>query len=267
MVASSGLRWRGTFAFQVMGARIAVRATLTDPLELLSYVPPGASPIPPRDAEIVYSLVEEGEEPVLYVGDTVLLTSADRTLLRGKLEGDLHYRIARAARDRVLVHAGVVAIEGRAVVLPGRTFAGKSSLVAHLVEAGAVYFSDELALFDHEGRVHPYPRPLKLRARRPEGLPAREVPVPPDRVGKVPVPLGLIVAARYRPGASWSPVVLAPGEAVLSLFDNTILARERPKESLSAFARAMEGALAVTGPRGEAPEVVAWIQERLTQGS
>lgn len=266
MVAMSGPRWRGTFAFEVLGARVAVRSTRTEPAELLSYLPPGARLIQPSEADVVYSLDEEGDEAVLRVGESILLASRDPVLVRAKLEGDLHYRIALAARDRVIVHAGVVAIGGRAVVIPGRTFAGKSSLVAHLVEAGATYFSDELALFDGEGRVHPYPRPLRLRARRHDGLPARAIDLGPDQVGRESAPVGLILVSRFEPGASWSPRVLAPGEAVLALFDNTILARERPAESLAAFARAATAALAVAGSRGEAPAVGRWIHSVLAAG-
>ena len=37
---------------------------------------------------------------------------------------------------------------GRAIVIPGRTFSGKSTLVAELVRAGATYYSDEYAVED-----------------------------------------------------------------------------------------------------------------------
>jgi hypothetical protein len=62
-----------------------------------------------------------------------------------------------------VVHSGVVAHDGRAILLPGPTHAGKSTLVAELVRLGAPYFSDEYALIDADGRVHPYPRPMLLR--------------------------------------------------------------------------------------------------------
>ena len=64
--------------------------------------------------------------------------------------------VANYAPDRVFVHAGVVAWRGRALVLPGTSFAGKTTLVAELVRAGAIYYSDEYAVLDEQGRVHPY---------------------------------------------------------------------------------------------------------------
>jgi hypothetical protein len=52
---------------------------------------------------------------------------------------------------------------GRAVILPGRSMSGKTSLVAALVKAGATYFSDEYAVLDKLGMVHPYIKTLSLR--------------------------------------------------------------------------------------------------------
>jgi hypothetical protein len=42
------------------------------------------------------------------------------------------------------------------MVLPGKSFAGKTTLVAALVRAGAEYWSDEYAVLDANGDVHPY---------------------------------------------------------------------------------------------------------------
>ena len=71
--------------------------------------------------------------------------------------------IALHAPNHVFVHAGVVGVEDRAIVLPGRSFAGKTTLVAALVKAGAEYWSDEYAVLDADGLVHPYPKPLSVR--------------------------------------------------------------------------------------------------------
>ncbi len=65
------------------------------------------------------------------------------------------------------VHAGVVELGGRALLLPGSTKSGKSSLVAELLRHGAVYFSDEYALIDAQGRAHPYPSSIDDPQCRP----------------------------------------------------------------------------------------------------
>src|SRR5262249_23642102 len=67
------------------------------------------------------------------------------------------------AHDLTFVHAGVVPHQKAAVMIPGHSFSGKSTLVEALVRRGAVYYSDEYAVIDEQGLVHPYREPLSLR--------------------------------------------------------------------------------------------------------
>src|SRR5207247_125098 len=60
-------------------------------------------------------------------------------------------------------HAGAVAHRGRIALLPGQSFAGKTTLTAALVELGALYYSDEFAVLDADGLVHPYAKDLSIR--------------------------------------------------------------------------------------------------------
>jgi hypothetical protein len=79
----------------------------------------------------------------------------------------------RAPTTRVHVHAAVASLGDRAVLLPGQSGAGKTTLVAALVLAGFRYLSDEVAAVDPEDlRVHPYPRPLALEPGGRALLPA-----------------------------------------------------------------------------------------------
>jgi len=66
--------------------------------------------------------------------------------------------------DLVLVHAGVVVRDGRALLVAGPSGRGKSTLTAALVKRGFAYFSDEIAALTTEGNVLRYPTPLRLRA-------------------------------------------------------------------------------------------------------
>ncbi|HMQ22394.1 MAG TPA: hypothetical protein PKE00_07900, partial [Planctomycetota bacterium] len=66
--------------------------------------------------------------------------------------------------DLFFVHAGVVAVAEAAVILPGLSRAGKSTLVLALVEAGARLLSDEVLAYDPRTRsVLPVPRAIKIR--------------------------------------------------------------------------------------------------------
>lgn len=62
------------------------------------------------------------------------------------------------------LHAGVVAFGEHAIVLPGLSRAGKSTIVLALLRAGARLLSDELAIFDPAtGRLLAFPRAIKVR--------------------------------------------------------------------------------------------------------
>jgi hypothetical protein len=157
----------------------------------------------------------------------------------------------------------VVAWRGRAIVIPGRSFSGKSSLVAALVRAGATYYSDEYAVFDARGRVHPFPAPLSLRGADGE-RPTRH---PPESLGRRPgtrpLPVGRVAVSPYRQGARWRPRRLTPGQGVLALLANTVPARERPAAALAALQRAVVAAPVLKGARGEASEVAGVLLENV----
>ena len=76
---------------------------------------------------------------------------------------DIDTTVAQRSQQMLFMHAGVVAWRGMAIVFPGRSYTGKSTLVAELVLRGAMYYSDEFAVLDDTGKVHPYRRTPVLR--------------------------------------------------------------------------------------------------------
>src|SRR5437868_5284678 len=82
-----------------------------------------------------------------------------------------------------------------------------------LVRAGATYYSDEYAVFDAQGRIHPFARRLSLRTEVP-GRPERYEPEAlGGRMGAKPLPVGLVAFSEYKAGARWRPRELSPGQA------------------------------------------------------
>lgn len=154
-----------------------------------------------------------------------------------------------------VLHAGVVQWNGRALLLPGMSHAGKSSLVAELLRRGATYFSDEYALIDAEGRVHPYPRPLLVRNGSPEQHPmlAGECNAP---VGDAPAQIGWIMSLQYMPSGNFSVAPVTQGEAVLTLLRNTPHILSESPGLVEVFQRAVSEAACYTGCRGEAAQAV-----------
>src|SRR5262249_9794104 len=136
---------------------------------------------------------------------------------------------------------------GGAIVIPGRSFTGKTTLVAALVRAGAAYYSDEYAVLDAQGRVYPYPRRLSIREDghpRPRRCTAEALG---GRVGSRPLPVRLVAVTGYRPGARWRPRVLPPGHAALALLYNTVPAQRKPAAVLDALQQVVSHALTLKG--------------------
>lgn len=159
--------------------------------------------------------------------------------------------VAESAPGAIFVHAGAVAWKGRGILVPGASGAGKTTLVAALVAAGAEYYSDEFAVLDEAGRLLPY-----ARAPRPKGDAVTHDR--PDRVGEEPVPVSLIAFSRYQPQADpagrGEPVRLSPGETVIELMRHTPSARSRPQEVLEVLHRVAEDCVGWRGERGNAED-------------
>ncbi|HEX7140818.1 MAG TPA: hypothetical protein VF219_23395 [Vicinamibacterales bacterium] len=187
---------------------------------------------------------------ILYVGGAVVARSLDRAAIVDAFSSRAQLAVAEHARNELFVHAGVVEWNGRAILIPGRTFTGKSTLTLAFLQAGARYYSDEYAIIDKRGRVHPFPRPISIRG---PGVREREAFAPATRA----IPVGWILLTAFRGGAKWRPRAITPGQAVLALLANTVSARRRPGGALRVLHRAVEHVVALKGVRGEAEETVA----------
>jgi len=189
------------------------------------------------------------------VADVRTLTDAGRALA-----AHAELVVAERAPEHLFVHAGVVGFDGRAIVMPGSCFAGKTTLVQAWLEAGATYYSDEFAVLDRAGRVHPFARPLAVR----DGSTAltRRVPVAAlgAEIGTTPLPIGLVLVTSYRAGARWRPRRLTPAPTLLALMRHTVAARGNPKHSMPILKHAVSGGIALAGLRGEARPLVSAVR-------
>ena len=162
--------------------------------------------------------------------------------------------VATLAKGLVFVHAGVVRWKDRAIVVPGRSLSGKSTLVLSLVERGADYYSDEYAIFDSDGRVHPYWRLPKFRVAYDRKVASSLLGGTLSGAPPEPVPLGWVLISRYEAESRWHPRRLSCGRTLLALLDNTVPLLFRPEESVKVLARAVQNARGLEGTRGEAAD-------------
>ena len=234
-------------------------------------VPLGWRAAPAGEVDVLYSLrmVPPGGSAgahschLLYCGSALIAQAPDLALVLTLFNKHAELLTAFRARDCLFVHAGVVGRHGRALLVPGRSMTGKTTLVKALVEAGAIYYSDEFAILDSQGQVYPYPLPLSIRGA--SGQPGWKAPVEAlgGQTGSAPLPIGLVVVTRYREGATWRPRRLSAGRALLALMDNTVAARGEPGYSMPILRAVVTGAAVVCGTRGEAGGVAADLLQRL----
>jgi hypothetical protein len=156
----------------------------------------------------------------------------------------------------LLIHAAALA-RGRAVILPGRTGAGKTTLAAWLTKAGFDYLSDELVYIpDGELTVQPFPRPLAVKTA---GLPvvrrlldferhADQMVAAPEATFIPPRLLGVgnpssdvraaaVVSFQYQENARFAMEPLSPAATGLVLMGCLVNARNLPGHGFRAVAR------------------------------
>lgn len=193
---------------------------------------------------------------VLYAGSSRLVRTLELDVAFDSLEAHLEMLTAYRAEERLFVHAGVVGWQGRAIIIPGRGYSGKTTLVAALVKAGATYYSDDFAIFDRQGYVHPYPRPFSFRDSSGQRTGLYPVEALGGQAGEEPLPVAVVVVTEYEAGARWRPRTLTPARAMLALMENTIAARRNPEQSLPILKQVLAGTTVIKSKRGEATDVV-----------
>jgi hypothetical protein len=231
---------------------------------LVPFLPPQWEAIePPRRLDALYSWVVGGERrpnvrtfDVMYEGAGRIARTLKPDELFEKFESNFRMTVALFSRRFVFIHAGAVGWRGRAILIPGRTLAGKSTLVEALVRAGAEYFSDEYALLDRSGRVHPFAKPISIRMPATLRQESREVEEIGGRAAERAMKVGAILVTRYREGAQSRFRQATRAQGALDLVANAVAARWAPARVLRSTCNASAGAIVLRGPRGEAKEVV-----------
>lgn len=203
----------------------------------------------------------------LIVDDEVVGEDVELGPILDQLARDLMVHVADHAADRVFVHAGVVGWQGKALILPGTSFAGKTTLVAELVRAGAIYYSDEYAVLDERGWVHPYARDLQMREA--DGTEQRPVTVAEleGNSGAMALPVAQVVFTEYVEGGRWSPERMSAGMAALEMMRHAIPVQRTPARVMATLAKVMETATAVRSARGDATETAAILLAAMATGN
>ena len=171
---------------------------------------------------------------------------------RRTLNTMIRVHVAEKARNWVFIHAGSVGWRGHAIILPATSHNGKTTLVSELIRLGAQYYSDEYAVIDPEGRVHPYERDLSVRP------PGSEVPIqvsPSEfgaEIGKIPLPVGMVILTKFEQGQVFRPEKVSMGIGIMETIPEIIPIRLNTDFSLKVLNTAFRRAIIIKSLRGEA---------------
>lgn len=238
-----------------------VRITLEADVDLLRYLPlpliPGAEiddfPTEPQTVFRFFKTQSANGQPVFVFGenDSNLFCVAEGRVAAQALESRIHHYVAALTDRAVFVHAGVVSWRGRAIIVPGPSHTGKSTLVLALVELGMTYYSDEYAVIDFDGYVHAFPRQLRLR---PDVGHRSAIPIPyaPEYCAPNPVPVGWVLKARHNVAGAWDPKFIGSGQTLLALLENTVAVRRQSELTVRTLKRAVGSAIGLESERAEA---------------
>lgn len=264
------LVWAAGICGTAYGVRIGIRANRPEALrEIEGFLPLGWKSTTEPRVDQIYSIVmgRPIDRPnarsfhIIYGGVNQVARTPDFQVACELFASDLQLLVAEHARRRVFVHAGVVGWKDRAILIPGRSTSGKTTLVAELVRAGATYFSDEFAVLDPQGSVHPYAVPLAIRSRDASARMKMSAAELGGATSRKPLPVSLVVVSQYKPGSNWRPRACTTGQGILALLANTIPARRNPAAVLKTLHRTVQGARIFKGTRGEAKNLLEWIFE------
>jgi hypothetical protein len=85
-------------------------------------------------------------------------------------------RFLLAQRNRMLLHAATVVINGETITLSAKTDTGKTGTVLRLLQAhGGEFYSDDMVILDQDGTLSRYPKPLTLSAHTVRSTPSHRL--------------------------------------------------------------------------------------------
>ena len=164
-------------------------------------------------------------------------------------------RVAEFAPDHTFIHAGSVGWKGRSIIFPGKSFCGKTTLVNELIKQGAEYYSDEYAVLDNNGLIHPFARPLSLRTGDGKRI-LSETEVSTSEidcvVGTEPIPIGAVFLFTFEPDLPQEIEHLTTGQGILETLTHTIPFARDPETSLKRLKTSLNRAIILKGIRGDA---------------
>ena len=247
--------WATGLVFECFGVRIGILATAGLTLEeVRALLPPYSSETDVGQVDRIFLVKINETESVIFENEIEKLRFPGAHWVADALRGQLKYCVSQFTSQRVFVHAGVVAWQDCLILIPGAGFSGKTTLTAELVKAGAAYYSDDFAVIDQNGLVHPYPKPLSVRQRN--ATTGEQIDYDVEYFGGTqadkPLAASLVIITRYEAGSLWQPQSLTPGQGLLEILKHTNNSLRHPQIVMRVLQKVVIRAKIIQSKRGEA---------------
>lgn len=259
------------FSFEIHSPDAHVRTFLATALR---YLDAGDSRAGAVRVRIEIRRRPDGEYEVRQHGSVIFVGAVTPALAR--VMNAINIGATRSAGVDPVLHCGVAAHHGRAVLLPGRPGAGKSTTLTALLTRGLAYITDEAAPIDVTGHIRPYPKPIVVGPGSWDAVSqARNARIDltddtmhawwldPGSLGggvvREPTSVGAVVAPLYRHGSSLRVERLSRAEATTTMASNTFNLTEHGRSGIERIAQLTVDVplLRITfGDVGEACEVI-----------
>lgn len=262
------LPWKDKIGFECYGAKINFRCDDTEIKKSLRELLPSVVKInnfESSNSKIVSLRVKRGAAAAgLYFNEELIMEISDYDPASLEFVADKIIMILALASlpEKFYLHAGAVVWDGAGILIPGESFAGKTTLVKEFIKAGAEYFSDDCIILDDEGYLLPFSRALAIRTE--QGRVFHNADYFGAKTGDRKAKLDLVIFTGFEKDAVWNPSPVSRGQAVLELMNNFYYKGsipEMPGEVIKALTRVTEKVRLASGKRGEAAEVVGWATE------
>ena len=253
--------------FESFGVKIGVAANVPEAVEAIEGRLEAALPgchqsIPDGNTDFQFSINwnRSGQDSLFLDGERLHPRVGRDEALRS-LISKIRLTVAENAVDHVFVHAGVVEWNGRAIVIPGKSYSGKTTLTLELVKRGATYYSDEYAIIDRAGLVHPFLKDISLRLTDDVQQTEYSIEELGGKKANGPVEPGIVLLTKFRKNARWRPERLSRANGILELIKDVVPIRRDPKFVLDVLNSLAADVKFIRSERSEATAVVEEIIE------
>lgn len=254
------VEWNSFYSFESYKVKIGIRSDNPEVIELFKdrlplLIPTGFTEIGFSEAEYIFSIrwAGKGKKVLVYKNDEEIHRFSLKDWKIDLVESQIRMTVAEFAEEFVFLHAGAVSYKDKAIIIPARSFSGKTTLVAELASRGLEYYSDEYAVIDKNGMLHPYPKQLSMRGIIDDHQQLDiDVEEYGGKKGVKPIKIGLILVSKFIKGAKFKPQILSSGEGIIESISNSVSIRQNPEFVLKVLGVVVSQAKVVKTNRTEA---------------